>query len=326
MDPATKRRFGRVELDVTVMGYGAAPIGNIFRPVAEEEAAAMIHAAWTPASATSTPRRSMATACSEHRLGEALRWLPRDGYVLSTKVGGACCRPARARSTRRGLFETPLPFDDAYDYSYDGVMRSVEDSLQRLGAGPHRHPADPRRRRRGPTARGAPARFGEVMDGGYRAMASCARRAWSGDRRRHQRGAGLPGRSPSAATSTASCWPAATRCWSRRALDELLPLCERARHRAIVLAAPYNSGILATGAVPAPSTTTPRHRPNHGPRGPDRGGVRPPRRAAGQRRAAVPAGPSQRSSPRSRAPAPGGDRPEPGHLRGPRFRRHSGAS
>ena len=46
MDPAGKRRFGRVDLDVTVMGYGAAPIGNIFRPVAEEEAAAMIHAAW----------------------------------------------------------------------------------------------------------------------------------------------------------------------------------------------------------------------------------------------------------------------------------------
>ena len=49
MNPAEKRKFGRVDLDVTLIGYGAAPIGNLFRPIAQEEAAAMVHAAWKAA-------------------------------------------------------------------------------------------------------------------------------------------------------------------------------------------------------------------------------------------------------------------------------------
>ena len=89
MDPADKRKFGRVDLDVTVMGYGAAPIGNIFRPVAEEEAAAMIHAAWQAGVRYFDTAPMYGHGLSEARLGAALRWYPRDEYVVSTRSAGS---------------------------------------------------------------------------------------------------------------------------------------------------------------------------------------------------------------------------------------------
>jgi D-threo-aldose 1-dehydrogenase len=83
----------------------------------------------TLASDTTTRRRGQ----SEHRFGRALYRRPRDGYVLSTKVGrlfGAC---HDAENFEHGFWRGGLKFQHWFDYSYDGVMRSFEDSLQRLG-------------------------------------------------------------------------------------------------------------------------------------------------------------------------------------------------
>lgn len=70
---------------------------------------------------------------SERRLGDELRRYPREEYVLSTKVG-RLLEPTTAdcREPRHG-FHSPMPFEPEYDYSYDGIMRSFEDSQQRLG-------------------------------------------------------------------------------------------------------------------------------------------------------------------------------------------------
>ena len=134
---------------------------------------------------------------SEHRIGEALRWLDRDSYVLSTKVG-RLLRPRDPKTVDGELFKQVLPFEGVYDYSYDGVMRSVDDSLQRLGM--HRidmlliHDVDV-------WTHGSEAarlqRFGEVMDGGYHAMVRAARAGRRPrDRRRDQRDPGLRGFRP----------------------------------------------------------------------------------------------------------------------------------
>jgi D-threo-aldose 1-dehydrogenase len=73
---------------------------------------------------------------SERRMGDALRAAPPDGLILSTKVG-RLLRPLPCGAASRGpsVFKSDMPFEAAFDYSYDGVMRSFEDSLQRLGFG-----------------------------------------------------------------------------------------------------------------------------------------------------------------------------------------------
>ena len=69
---------------------------------------------------------------SEHRLGAALRERPRNEFVISTKVGRLMRPDASVRPGDDG-FAAPLPFRPQYDYTYDGVLRSHDDSLQRLG-------------------------------------------------------------------------------------------------------------------------------------------------------------------------------------------------
>jgi len=132
MKPTAKRRFGRVDLTVTAMGFGAGPIGNQGRPVAEEEAAALVKAAWDAGLRYFDTSPMYGHGLSEARIGAALRWYRRDDYVLCTKVG----RLLKARP-RREIDFAPwvdgLPFEMRFDYSYDGTLRSIEDSLQRLG-------------------------------------------------------------------------------------------------------------------------------------------------------------------------------------------------
>jgi D-threo-aldose 1-dehydrogenase len=125
------RRLGRTSLNVTVLGLGTGTLGGHRIPVTRQEGEAVVRSAWRGGVRyfDTAPFYGFGRAC--RLVGDALREFPRDEWVLSTKVG----RLLRPLSDARAVaaLRHPLPFDQVFDYSYDGVMRSVEDSLQRLG-------------------------------------------------------------------------------------------------------------------------------------------------------------------------------------------------
>ena len=132
MTPTTRRKFGRANLDVTAMGFGAAPIGNFKRPISEDTGKAMIDRAWDAGLRYFDTAPLYGHGLSELRLGHYLRWRPRNEFVLSTKVG-RLLDPAPRGSIAFEPWVDAAAFKLRLDYSYDAAMRSFEDSLQRLG-------------------------------------------------------------------------------------------------------------------------------------------------------------------------------------------------
>jgi D-threo-aldose 1-dehydrogenase len=127
-----KRPLGRSGLDVTTISFGGGGIGNLFKPATREDAMAVLDGSWHAGIRFFDTAPRYGHGLSERRLGDFLRDKPRDSYVLSTKVG-RMLTPLRGRTMTDYGFADPLPFEQEYDYSYDGIMRSFEDSLQRLG-------------------------------------------------------------------------------------------------------------------------------------------------------------------------------------------------
>lgn len=126
------RPLGHTGLSVTELGFGTAPLGNLFRPLADADARATLAAAEEAGFGYYDTAPFYGFGLSERRLGDALRG--RD-VVLSTKVGRLLkpvAGPVDQTVPRHG-YATPMPFEPVYDYSYDAVMRSFEQSLQRLG-------------------------------------------------------------------------------------------------------------------------------------------------------------------------------------------------
>ena len=128
------RKFGRIGLTVTDMGFGAAPIGNFLRPIPEETADAMVQRAWAAGMRYFDTAPYYGHGLSESRVGYSLRWKPREQFVVSSKVGRVLEPTDRAKIDFKPWVDG-LPFKCRFDYSYDGTMRSFEDSLQRLGLG-----------------------------------------------------------------------------------------------------------------------------------------------------------------------------------------------
>ena len=127
------RRLGRTGLSVTELGFGTAPLGNLFHTLADETARATLAAAEEAGFGYYDTAPFYGFGLSERRLGDALRH--RKDIVLSTKVGrllNPVHGPVDQNVVRHG-YATPMPFEPVYDYSYDAVMRSFEESLQRLG-------------------------------------------------------------------------------------------------------------------------------------------------------------------------------------------------
>jgi D-threo-aldose 1-dehydrogenase len=133
-----RRPLGRTDIAVAALGFGGNVLGNLYGVV--DEGAALD----TVAAAYETGVRFFDTAplyghgLSEHRLGTALRRYPRDSFILSTKVGRLLkpygkVPPPKLDPSQGGIFSDELPFQPIFDYSYDGTIRSIEDSLQRLG-------------------------------------------------------------------------------------------------------------------------------------------------------------------------------------------------
>lgn len=134
IDIAVRRRIGRTSVEVTALGLGCAGLGGLYRDIDERQARATIDRAWEAGIRLFDTAPYYGYTKSEHYVGAALRERDRDAYVLSTKAG-RLMRPERgdqARAPRDG-WAHPLPFAPVYDYTYDGIMRSFDDSLQRLG-------------------------------------------------------------------------------------------------------------------------------------------------------------------------------------------------
>ncbi|ATB44282.1 D-threo-aldose 1-dehydrogenase [Cystobacter fuscus] len=116
------------------LGFGGAPLGNMFNRVNEETAEGALLAAWDSGIRYFDTAPMYGCGLSEHRFGRVLRRFERDAYVLSTKVGRLLLPDPRAPENL-GPFLGVLPFRVQYDYSAEGARRSIEDSLQRLGVG-----------------------------------------------------------------------------------------------------------------------------------------------------------------------------------------------
>lgn len=235
-------------LEFTELGLGTAPLGNLYQALPEGQAQATMTAAWDAGIRYFDTAPLYGLGLAETRLNHFLRGKPRDSYVLSTKVGRLLkvCPPGERTGIGK-FFDTPSRREQ-YDYGYDGVMRSLEDSLERLGVDRvdiiFAHDIDL-------FNHGAQdaldARFEELMAGGYKAMAKlrdegvvkaigagvnewqiCQRLAEAGDFDMFL----LAGRYT---------------LLEQESLETFLPLCER-RGIGIVVGGAYNSGILASGA------------------------------------------------------------------------------
>ena len=123
--------FGRTRLRVTDLGLGSAPLGGMFEAVTEDEVHRVVDAAWSAGIRFFDTAPLYGHGLAEQRMGDVLRTKPRDDFVLATKVGrllraGAPPEPGQA-------FVGVPPVNPVFDFSYEGVMRSVDESLGRLG-------------------------------------------------------------------------------------------------------------------------------------------------------------------------------------------------
>jgi len=244
------------------LGLGAAAIGNLYRPMGDEDAVDTVAAALEAGIAYIDTAPHYGFGLSEKRLGEALRRFdPARKIAVSTKVG-RLLRPVEGGSSLRHGFAGAEPFEPVFDYSYDAVMRSFAESCDRLGRdhidlllahdlGSVTHGED------------HPAHYRAFLEGGYRAM-------------RELRDAGVVKAIGLGVNEWQICQQAMGDAefdlfllagrytlLEQNALDSFLPACA-ARGIGIIVGGPYNSGILAGGAhfnyEPAPAPIVERVR------------------------------------------------------------------
>ena len=227
---------------------GGAPLGNLFRAVEDECATALVRHAYAAGIRYFDTAPHYGHGRSERRMGDALRGFPRATYLLSTKVGRLLEARDDAPRDQHGYVDT-LPFVQRYDYTADGVRRSLDDSLQRLGLARvdivYIHDID-----RKTHGEAHSQRLVDALDGGLPALAKL-----KSEGAIVAYGLGV--------NDVAICCEVLRNAdldvillagrytlADQSALPALLPECER-RGVAIVLGGPFNSGILATGARPA---------------------------------------------------------------------------
>lgn len=123
----------RSPLRVTELSLGCAQLGNLYHAIGDDEAHAAVDAAWRCGIRYFDTAPHYGLGLSERRLGQALGGRPRDEYVLSTKVGRLLEPLAEARGRDTDGFDVPATHRRVWDFSRDGVLRSLEASLERLG-------------------------------------------------------------------------------------------------------------------------------------------------------------------------------------------------
>lgn len=134
MTAIPRRPIGRTGLSVPELGFGAASLGNLYQPVGDADARAAVDAALNAGLRYVDTAPHYGRGLSERRVGDAVRG--QADVVVSTKVGRLMDPDASITDdAERDGFRSPMPFRMHYDYGYDGILRSYEHSLQRLGLG-----------------------------------------------------------------------------------------------------------------------------------------------------------------------------------------------
>ncbi len=127
------RRIANTALDVPVFGLGTAHLGELYGLVDEATSQATLQAAWDAGVRFYDTAAWYGRGLAEHRLGGFLRTKPRNEFVVSTKVGRTLHRPGDPARFDRDPWTGGLNFEVRFDYSRDGILRSYEQALQRLG-------------------------------------------------------------------------------------------------------------------------------------------------------------------------------------------------
>ncbi len=241
-----RKSLGRSNLKLSVLGFGGTGLGNMYVAMSERGAIEALSAAYAAGMRYYDTAPLYGHGLSELRTGSGLRLFADPGVIVSTKVGWRL-RAAIGKPTEAGLFRDITAFARFNDYSYDGAMRSFEDSLQRLGTDRIDilliHDVDHRN-----LGERYPQVFKEAMAGAYKALLSLREQGVV-----KAIGCGLNEWEACQAFAEAGdfdCFLLAGRytLLEQASLESFLPLCEK-RGIGIILGGPYNSGILASGAV-----------------------------------------------------------------------------
>ena len=241
------RKLGRTNIDVSVLGFGSAPLGDIYEYLDDVTAVNTVEAAAKSGITLFDTAPMYGQGMAEHRIGTGLRRAKLDEHILSTKIG-RILKPAPNGRTKTSRFVGGLEFDIVHDYSYDGVMKSFEDSLMRLGLSKIDmlliHDADPWAH--GPEE--GPKKYKEAMEGAHRALKELKSEGTI-------KAMGFGTNDPIYAAKFLQdgdfdCFLLAGRysLLEQPALDEVLPLAA-AKNVGVILGGVFNSGILATGAI-----------------------------------------------------------------------------
>ena len=246
MPSIATRKLGRSGLAVAELGFGAAPLGDLYALLDDALAIEAVVSAAQAGCTLIDTSPLYGHGLSEHRVGTALRRVGREKIVLSSKVG-RCLTPACGAWDREGYLGG-LPFSATLDYGHDATLRSIEQSLQRLGTDRLDivliHDLD--RRNQGDRF---DAHFETAVAGAWRAL----------ERLRAEKVIGAAGLG---VNESEVCVRFAERCdidcvllagryslLEQGAMDEFLPLAEQ-RGIGVLLGGVFNSGILAAGAIP----------------------------------------------------------------------------
>jgi D-threo-aldose 1-dehydrogenase len=237
----------------TELGFGTAPLGNLYRAVDPEDAQKTLEAAWKAGIRYFDTAPLYGLGLSETRLNRFLFGKKRKDYVISTKVGRLMdvCNPGE-RTAIGKFFDTPSR-KERYDYTYDGVMRSLEFSFERLGIDSidvvFAHDIDVFTHKSEAVRDQHVKTLMKSKTGGYEALVKL----------REQKvikafGAGINEWQVAETLTRAGDFDifllaGRYTLLEQEALNSFLPLCEE-RGIGIVLGGPYNSGILATGPKP----------------------------------------------------------------------------
>jgi D-threo-aldose 1-dehydrogenase len=245
--PTERRRLGSAPVEVTSLGLGCGPLGGFRRSIPEDEALGIVRTAYDAGARLFDTSPLYGYGRSELRLGQVLRQLPRESFVVSTKVG-RWLTPRQLGRSYEGLRAGGLDFAPTYDLSYDGAMRALEQSHCRLGLASIDivliHDVD--------LYTHGPERFEqhyrEAVEGAYPALDELRRAGVI-----KAVGIGVNDVEPClrfARDTDLDCMLLAGRytLLEQGAIEALLPLCTEKRI-GIVVGGPFNSGILAQGAI-----------------------------------------------------------------------------